>query len=50
MKHKNDMKTETVAARVSTELRRRILKHAKRRKEKPSDIIRKAVIFYLAQN
>lgn len=50
MKHKNDMKTDTVAARISAELRKRILRHAKKRNERPSDTIRKAIIFYLAQN
>ena len=50
MIRKADKKTETVAARIPAELRIRLLKCAKRKNEKPSDIIRKALVFYFAQN
>lgn len=50
MRRKTELKTETVGARIPTELRVKLNKVAKKRNERPSDVIRKAIVFYLAQN
>lgn len=50
MIRKADKKTETIAARIPEELRKRLFRAAKRRKEKPSDTIRKALTLFLLEN
>ena len=50
MIRKADKKTEIVAARLPVEMHKRLLKCAKRKQEKPSDIIRRALASYFVQN
>jgi len=50
MKPKSEMKTERIAVRLNVALRKNLLKAAKRTGDKPSDIIRKALAFYLIQH
>lgn len=50
MKAKNEQKTERIAVRLNAILHTKLLKAAKRHKERPSETIRKALAFYLAQN
>jgi hypothetical protein len=47
---KTEPKTARLAFRLSITLYKNLLKLAKKHKEKPSDTIRKALAFYLAQN
>ena len=47
---KTEPKTARLAFRLSFTLYKNLLKLAKKHKEKPSDTIRKALAFYLAQN
>jgi hypothetical protein len=50
MKPKNEQKTERIAVRLGVVLHKNLLKTAKRHKERPSETIRKALAFYLAQH
>ena len=50
MKTKTEQKSERVAVRLNAILYKNLLKVSNRHKEKPSDTIRKALAFYLAQN
>lgn len=50
MKPKNQKKPATVAVRLTEAVHARLLKTAKRHKERPSDTIRKALALYLLEN
>ncbi len=50
MIRKADKKTTTVAARIPEDMKKRLFKAAKRRKEKPSDTLRKALAVFLLEN
>ena len=50
MIRKADKKTTTVAARIPEDMKKRLFKAAKRRKERPSDTIRKALDLFLLEN
>ena len=50
MKPKSEKKPATVAVRLTELAHKRLLRIAKRHKERPSDTIRKAISLYLAEN
>lgn len=50
MKPKAEHKPATVAVRLTEAVHKRLLKTAKRHKERPSDTIRKAIALYLVEN
>lgn len=50
MKPKNQMKPATVAVRLTEVVHKKLLRVAKRHKERPSDTIRKAIALYLLEN
>ena len=50
MKPKNQLKPATVAVRLTEDVHKKLLKKAKRHKERPSDTFRKALALYLLEN
>jgi hypothetical protein len=50
MKPKSEQKSERVTVRLNEVTMKRLLKTAKRCKERPSDTIRKAIALYLVEN